>query len=483
MLHNIFNKKERDSAPEMLFSQNISMSTDTCATRRNCNVLVTGATQPYRNAHYVLPNLAQPTGSYVIMDDTNEHTTIQDMTEQTFRDHGYDIKVFDIYHPESSLKYNPFAYIHEDADIPAMVNAITKNLAPACPETTKMRTALLRAICFYLHKECHKSEESLANIAKLLHKATLKDDSPDYKFAPDVLVALDILFEGLKKKDPTHIAVQEYAKFKDAPAKLAPGVLTCLLVDWSCFQLDAMKDLTSTDQLNLADLGLKPTVLYIKYSSRNTAWSCPIIPILLTQLFETLYHTAETTCARGTLPVHVRAFLNNFGAYGSILDFGQKMNTMRPYNISCDILVDNIEVLKTVYPDEWFIISVDCDTIIYLPTPNVLPEFFSKLIRNEPPAGNGAVKQIIKKCPATIKKGAEPILTASHLANLKPGDCAVFIKGCVPPCRQGLGCTFQLSHMPNLTKQGTGAPQMPPNPTSLPRNPRTSNNSSYPYKT
>lgn len=434
MFSNLFKPKQTSTAGEMLFSKNISMSMDGKKTRRNCNVLVTGATQHYRNAHYVLPNLAQPTGSYVIMDDTDEELTIQDQTEQIFRDHGYNIQVFDINHPEKSLKYNPFKHLHEDAGILTMLDGMTQNFMKDSVVNTNIelieaRQSLLQAIAFYLYKECNLESHTFANILKVLEHADGNCENED-----DTTV-LDILMSDLQKKNPDHPAVKCYDSFREfrkTYPKDAKKVITDLLVNLQLFKLEPIKDLTSTNQLDLLSIGLKPTVLYIKYSSRNPAWSYPLIPVLLTQLFDTLYYTAEICYADGILPRHVRVFLNNFGAYGVIPDISRILATERKYNISCDILTDDLEAIQKAYPDDWRYIIGNCDTILYLADTKEAPEFIAKLVHSGAPKRLRAAKRSIKDSPAIIRKGAEHIAFITQLNALTQGDCAVILRGCVP---------------------------------------------------
>ena len=78
-----------------------------------------------------------------------------------------------------------------------------------------------------------------------------------------------------------------------------------------------------------------------------------LIAMMYTQLFETLYHRAETSCKGKRLPVHVRFLLDEFANVGTIPDFPQKLSTMRKYEISCSIIIQALSQLKAMYKDDW----------------------------------------------------------------------------------------------------------------------------------
>lgn len=304
----------------MILSQNVALSMDGRATRKNCNTLILGGSGAGKTRFYLKPNLMQLNCSYVITDPSGE---ILQTHGKFLENAGYEIKVINLTNMDQSHCYNPFNYVREDSDILVMIDVLTKNLTPpdshsSDPFWPKSQAALLQAIAFFLYKECRPSERNFTNVMKLLRAAVIKEGSDDYK-SP-----LDIIFEDLEKKDPNHIAVMQYSIFKQAPAKTASTILTCAQVDLAPFNLDTIANLTGIDTIDMGSIGLKPTALFCITPTAKTTYNW-IISLAYTQLFETLYYIAETKCKGLRLPIHVRFLLDEFANIGQIPDFEQKL--------------------------------------------------------------------------------------------------------------------------------------------------------------
>ena len=438
----LFNKKTKtDKAGEMILSQHISLSLDTRATRKNCNTLIVGPAGCAPKAHYFLPNLLQKNCSYVVVD---KEGTLQEQTEQVFRENGYEVKVLDVAHPETSNKYNPFSYIREDTDVLGMVDALTKNftkkgtLVGADLALQCAQRCLLHAIVFYLYKECWPSERTLANLVKLLDCAEARANDPDY------ISALDIIFDNLEATSPDHIAVLCYRRFKECHPAAAQKVIVDTKVNLALFKLNRYAELTATDELDIPSIGLKPTVLYIKPTITDQ-WPANrlLLPLFFSQLLETLYFTADTKCEKQRLPVHVRLMFTNFQSYFAPVggrEFSQHIAIMKPYKISCDLFVHNIEQLKTAFPEEWKTIVGNYDEVVYLAGGQVLSgedvEWLSNRFQKDMDRINKLpIKESIRKCQKRgirILKGAKPLASVEELTHLKLGDCVVSIRGQMP---------------------------------------------------
>lgn len=300
----------------MILSQNVALSMDGRATRKNCNTLILGGSGAGKTRFYLKPNLMQLNCSYVITDPSGE---ILQTMGKFLENAGYEIKVINLTNMDQSHCYNPFNYVREDADILVMIDVLTKNLTPPDSHTSdpfwpKAQAALLQAIAFYLYKECRPSERNFTNVMKLLRAAVIKEDGNS-----DYLSPLDIIFADLEKKDPNHIAVMQYSIFKQAPGKTASTILTCAQVDLAPFNLETIANLTSIDTVDMGTIGLKPTALFCITPTAKTTYNW-IISLAYTQLFETLYYTAETKCKGLRLPVHVRFLLDEFAKKSVLLN-------------------------------------------------------------------------------------------------------------------------------------------------------------------
>ncbi len=414
----------------MILSQNVALSMDGRATRKNCNTLILGGSGAGKTRFYLKPNLMQLNCSYVITDPSGE---ILQTMGKFLENAGYEIKVINLTNMDQSHCYNPFAYVREDADILVMIDVLTKNLTPpdshsSDPFWPKSQAALLQAIAFYLYKECRPSERNFTNVMKLLRAAIIKDGNDDYK-SP-----LDIIFEDLEKKDPNHIAVMQYSIFKQAPAKTASTILTCAQVDLAPFNLETIANLTGIDTVDMGTIGLKPTALFCITPTAKTTYNW-IISLAYTQLFETLYYTAETKCKGLRLPVHVRFLLDEFANIGQIPDFEQKLSTMRKYEISCAIIIQNMAQLETMYKESWKTIVGNCDEFIYLGGhESSSTEYVSKMLGKQTIKSRNSSRTYGRQGSNNVSLNAtgRELMTPDEIAHMSDQDCLVMVKGVMP---------------------------------------------------
>ena len=223
-------------------------------------------------------------------------------------DQGYEVKVFNLSQMEHSCCYNPFAYVRNEEGVLTMINALIANTtakgsSKGDPFWEKAETALLEACCYYLMERARPEERNFSNVLKLLRCASAVEGQENVK-SP-----LDIMFDDLKKRNPESIACRQYAVFKSAGGgKTAQSILISCQVRLQHFNLQAVKKLTSTDDIDLGTVGDKKTALFCIIPVADTSFNF-LVSLLYTQLFETLYFHAENdkeACPGLRLPVHVR---------------------------------------------------------------------------------------------------------------------------------------------------------------------------------
>lgn len=345
----------------MILTNNIYLNMDTRATMRNNNQLVVGGSGSGKSRFMVKPNILQANSSYVITDPKGE---LLEATGAFLESQGYKVKVFNLVDMVHSNCYNPFQYIRDENGVLTMITALIKNTTPkgassGDPFWEKSETALLQAICFYLYYEMPIEERNFANVSRLLEAGRLESEENP---SP---TPLDIIFEGLKERSPEHIAVRQYAIFKQAAGKTAMSILVSAAVRLTAFNLQSVKNLTSIDNIELGNLGDEKTALFCITPTADTTFNF-LVALMYNQIFETLYHHAESNCKGRRLPIHVRFLLDEFANIGTIPEFEQKLATMRSYEISCTVIIQNIAQLKTIYKDNWESIVGNCDSFLFL---------------------------------------------------------------------------------------------------------------------
>lgn len=136
-------------------------------------------------------------------------------TGYLLKEEGYDIKVFDLIHPNQSDGYNPFTYIRDEPDVLKLMDNLVKNTTPPKgasndPFWEKAEIALDSALMLYLLSEAPKDEQNFEMLMFMLECARVMEEDDQYQ-SP-----LDLLFQSLEERDPTHVAVREYKVYKQA---------------------------------------------------------------------------------------------------------------------------------------------------------------------------------------------------------------------------------------------------------------------------
>lgn len=414
----------------MVLADKVFLNMDTRVTQINNNIMVVGGAGSGKSRFLVKPNVLQANCSFVITDPSGE---LLETTGDFLKQQGYEIKVFNLVQMEHSNSYNPFAYIRNEDGVLTMITTLIKNTTPpntmqSDPFWEKAEQALLQALCFYLYYECNMEDRSFSSVMKLLRCAEVRDGQDSFKST------LDIMFDELKQREPEHIAVRQYAVFKQAAGKTAQSILVSAAVRLTVFNMKSIENLTSVDNIDLASIGDKPTALFCITPVVDTTFNF-LVAMMYTQLFETLYYHAENECKGKRLPVHVRFLLDEFANIGTIPDFEQKLSTMRKYEISCTIILQALSQLKTMYKDAWETILGNCDTFIFLggqeeTTLKLVSERLGKeTIKTQNSSKNygrmGGNSQ-------SYNVAGRELMTPDEVGRLDTSECIIFIRTTLP---------------------------------------------------
>lgn len=435
ILYAFIRKFERPSegtgSENMIFSKDISMSMNTRKTQRNNNVVCIGGSGTGKSRFLVKPNILNANSSFIVTDPSGELLETQG---QFLISQGYELRVFNLVEMGHSCCYNPFHYIRNQEGVLVMINALIKNTTPKGSSTSdpfweKAETALLQAICFYLVSECNEEDQNFSNVMKLLRCAKAVEGQEN------VDSVLDIMFKDLAEKDPEHIAVQSYAVFKSAGGgKTAQSILISCQTRLQTFNLDAIRNLTSTDNIDLGSVGDKKVALFCITPSADTTFNY-LIALMYTQLFETLYFHAETECPGKRLPNHVRFLLDEFANVGTIPDFPQKLSTMRKYEISCTIILQALSQIKAMYKDDWEVLLGNCDSMLFLGgNDQTTLDYISKRLGKETIRSINNSRSYGRQGSHTLSynKTGRELMTADELAVMKNKNCILIIRGEYP---------------------------------------------------
>ena len=105
--------QQKPYADNILLTQNFRMGFDCFRHKRNLNVLVVGGSGAGKSRSYAIPNIMQCNCSMVVTDPKAE---LLRKTGGLLEKKGYEVRVFDLIHPDTSYGYNPFEYVTDDKD-------------------------------------------------------------------------------------------------------------------------------------------------------------------------------------------------------------------------------------------------------------------------------------------------------------------------------------------------------------------------------
>ena len=141
--------------------------------------------------------------------------------------------------------------------------------------------------------------------------------------------------------------------------------------------------LTKFDDLDLDNIGFEKTALFIITPQADRTYSF-LASMLYSQAFETWYYQGEQQkLAKGSekLPIPVRCLMDEFRNIGEIPEFPSKLSTMRKYNISASIILQDVSQIEFMYKDEWKSLMGNSSSILYLGSqePNT-NKYFSEML-------------------------------------------------------------------------------------------------------
>ncbi len=401
----------------------------------NLNMIILGGSGTGKSRFYVKPNIMQCNTSFVVTDPSGE--LLQSCGMMLIR-RGYKIKVFNINDMKHSSNYNPFHYLKDSNgefnsnNVIKMINVFMMNTKEEGAGTgdqfwTDATRLLLSALCFLLIEVGEEEEQNFAAVLDLIHKAKVIEGKEEEKSD------LDLMFDKRKEADPKALSVQYYDEFKQAAGKTMQSILISTTTKLQCFKLEDVRNLTFTDNIHLETMGDEKTALFIIIPSTDTTYNF-LAAMMYTQLFDVLYDRA-ISYYHGRLPVHVRFLLDEFANCGKIPEFEKVLATMRKFELSAVIILQNLSQLKRIYEKSWEELPGNCDTMIYLGGKDQFTnEYLSKELGKETIDTLAINKTKSKQGSTSYNDGilGRELATIDELATMDNNDCIVMVRGLHP---------------------------------------------------
>ena len=416
---------------------------------RNKNVLVIGGSGSGKTRFWLKPNLMQMHSSYVVTDPKGTILVecgkmLQRGAPKLGKDgkpvknkngkviyEPYQIKVLNTVNFKKSMHYNPFSYIHSEKDILKLVTTLianTKGEGKAGDDFwVKAETLLYCALIGYIHYEAPVEEQNFSTLIEFINAMEVREDDEDFKNP------VDLMFEELKKRKPDHFAVRQYAKFKLSAGKTAKSILISCGARLAPFDIQALRELTAYDELQLDTLGDRKTALFIIMSDTDDTFNF-LISMCYTQLFNLLCEKADDVYG-GRLPVHVRCLIDEAANIGQIPRLEKLVATIRSREISCCLVLQAQSQLKALYKDsaDTIVGNMDCSIFLGGKEPGTLKELAAALGKETIDSYNtGESRGREVSHSLNYQKLGKELMSVDELAVLDGGKCILQLRGVRP---------------------------------------------------
>lgn len=445
------NKQYADrDGKNVILTKRVSIGLDGYKHRRNLNILVVGGSGSGKTRFFCKPGIMSVNCSYLIVDPKGEMLR---STGYLLKEEGYDIKVFDLIHPRQSDGYNPFTYIRDDPDVLKLMDNLVKNTTPPKgasndPFWEKAEIALDSALMLYLLYEAPVEEQNFEMLMFMLECARVMEEDEQYQ-SP-----LDLLFQTLEERDPSHIAVREYKVYKQAAGKTAKSILVTASVRLAAFIFPQYAAMMQTDKMDFASMGERKRAIFCVIPVNDGSMNY-LVSMLLTQCFQQLYLRADERY-NGRLPMPVRVIQDEWANVAQPDSYPKVLATCRSYNIGINIIVQNIQSIKALYKDEWEGIIGNCDTLLFLGGGNepTSLEFVSKLLGKETvhTRTRGQTKGRSGSSSVNYQQTGRDLMTPDEIRMLPTNDALLFIRG-EKPVRDK---KYNIKKHPNVRRTADG---------------------------
>ena len=445
------NKQYADpNGKNVILTKHVSIGLDGYKHQRNLNILVVGGSGSGKTRFFCKPGIMSVNCSYLIVDPKGEMLR---STGYLLKEEGYDIKVFDLIHPRQSDGYNPFTYIRDDPDVLKLMDNLVKNTTPPKgasndPFWEKAEIALDSALMLYLLYEAPVEEQNFEMLMFMLECARVMEEDEQYQ-SP-----LDLLFQTLEERDPSHIAVREYKVYKQAAGKTAKSILVTASVRLAAFIFPQYAAMMQTDEMDFPSLGERKRAIFCVIPVNDGSMNY-LVSMLLTQCFQQLYLRADERY-NGRLPMPVRVIQDEWANVAQPDSYPKVLATCRSYNIGINIIVQNIQSIKALYKDEWEGIIGNCDTLLFLGGGNepTSLEFVSKLLGKETvhTRTRGQTKGRSGSSSINYQQTGRDLMTPDEIRMLPTNDALLFIRG-EKPVRDK---KYDIKKHPNVRRTADG---------------------------
>ena len=318
----------------------------------NKHVAVYGASGSMKSRAFVRNMMFQAVARGECIVVTDPKSELYEDMYLYLQENGYEVRVFNLVHPENSDRWNCLSMIHGDEiEAQICVEIIFTNTGDVVDAGfwSRGETNLLKALILYVDLERNTEDRNMGAVYEMILERTDQD--------------LENLFSILPKSHP---AKKPYNIYRKSDAKVRSDMVAGLGTRLQVFQSQKICDVTAADDFVFTRMGWEKYAYFVIMSDQDGTFRF-LSSLFFSSLFiETVRSADDKTDAR-TLPIGVNFILDEFTQIGRIPDFNMKISTVRSRNIRISIIFQSIPQLENRYPrNEYLEILGNCDTQIAL---------------------------------------------------------------------------------------------------------------------
>ena len=328
-------------------------------TRLNRHIAVFGASGTMKSRAVIRNALFQDIkrGESVILTDPKGE--LYEDTAELFRQNGYEIRVFNLIHPEHSDAWNCMADLNGDTQQAQLVtNVIINNTGSVQGDHfwDNGEGNLLKAMILYIDQDptLAPEEKNLPAVYRMLTNNSEKQ--------------LTALFDRLPSGHPARTAFFLFSQGSDT---VKSGIILGLGTRLQVLQSDAVQGITSQSGIDLTAPARKKCAYFIILSDSENSMGF-LSSLFFSFLLIKLPAYADDFCS-GRCPVPVNLILDEFCNIGRIggdptgRDFTRSLSTVRSRDIRIMIAVQSMGQLQNRYPNGlWSEITGNADVQLML---------------------------------------------------------------------------------------------------------------------
>lgn len=429
---------DKDPFNTIILSKSEQLSMDGLKTQIANHVLVLGDPGSGKSRNYVKPNVAQMNASYVITDPSGEHLYAEG---KMLQDAGYKLRVFDITNPQNSMRFNPLRYCKTPLDTRQFVEVLMTNTSgdtshPQSGEQfwDKAERLWFMAHIAYLIETAEPEQRNIPSLVRLLNQSMAKEEDENFKSS------VDYMFEELEARNPDSYAVAQYKKFKMGAGKTIKSILISVGVRLADFDIPEIRQLMLEDELDLDQMGMEKSALFIIMDETDTAYNY-LVAILLNTLIHCNIKKAKPMPGKHLI-YPIRCIIDEIANIGKIPNLEKMIATTRKYWIFYELIFQDLSQIKAVYDKAAQAIPASCPIKLFLggsgeeTTKYVSEQLLGKAtIDTVSYTGSGTSGSLGKNSYSqNQQKTGRSLLDQTELAQLPKSECIVFVKG-YPPFR------------------------------------------------